>query len=181
MSLTIFLIFLGLIVWGIVSYICILFVAKKDSSITDKAKCFLISPFIIGILFYADIIYLLLSKYIEIIYPIIISFLLLSIPILFFLKKYYKYSRCNMLLALFFLAIPHIYMTKVLIENYIVNVSYRQYDIKSSAHININMNIFSIKNWLKDSHCLIRTDEHGLMLWSMYEKKFIEYEYNPNK
>ena len=146
------------------------FPIQKIAPLKQGWKCLLISPIVLYILLYTEIIYILVTKYFLIVYPAIILFLLLLILI-----KYLKFTnKINIAIVLIISLLPTAYFAKYLMENYIEEVALEKHDKQIKAHI--RMNILASNNWIKDNHASIYIKNEGLMIWSIKEKDFIKYK-----
>jgi len=123
-------------------------------------------PFIIFLVFYIEIIFIVLKSYMNIIFPIVIIYLYFNLIIL--KLNFFKY------ISLFYIfLISLIVLITIPIENYIEKIALEKYNKKVIAHVQLNI-FESHQYFCKDSHAYFYIDNQ-IYLWSFLHKDFISY------
>jgi hypothetical protein len=140
----------------------------------------LIVTIVLYIWAYIMIAYDLLANYMEVIYPVV---LLYMVYIVWFYKSVFKWRVPKVknfkefyifififILGSFLWLFPASLLSKILLEDYIEKVALEKYGQQIDAHI--QMDAFNTDN----AHAWA-----GSKLWSFEKKDFIEYEYNSSR
>ena len=80
--------------------------------------------------------------------------------------------KVSFIVAVIFLS--NVFLSKMILEQYIESVAYKKFDKKIDAHI--QMNILSNHKYMTDNHAAIDHEEFGFMIWSFKERGFIKYK-----